>query len=333
MIRTRFAVVVGVSLGVIALSALAGIGLGSHPIPAATVVEALIDYDPANNDHIVVVQSRVPRVVMGIVVGAALGLAGALMQSFTRNPLADPGILGVNAGASAAVVVAIAYFGVTDVGGYVWFAFIGAAAGTVAVYLLGSAHRSTATPARMALAGTALSMVISAFTGMVLLSNEPVFLQFRYWTVGTLQGRGIPVLRAVLPFMVAGAVLAALLARPLNAIALGEQTARGLGVNARLVRLGTTLAVVLLAGGATAAAGPISFVGLAAPHVVRILVGPDHRLLLPGVLVVAPATLLAADTVGRIAVAPGELQTGISAAVLGGPIFVALARSRKLASL
>ncbi len=322
-----------VALVVLVLVSIAGIAFGSHRLPAAQVVQALVDYDPGRSDHVVVRQARVPRVLLGIVVGAALGTAGAVMQSFTRNPLADPGILGVNAGAAAAVVMGIAFLGVTEITGYVWFALAGAAGGAVLVYLLGSAHRSSSTPARMALAGAAVSMSIGAVTGMVLISHEPTFLRFRYWTVGSLQGRGMDVLFAVLPFIAVGLVLALLLARPLNAIALGEDAARGLGANIALSRVGAAAAVVLLAGAATAAAGPIAFVGLAAPHIVRAITGPDHRMLLPAVLVVAPAVLLTADLAGRVAVAPAELQTGIAAAVLGGPLFVALVRSRRMASL
>ncbi len=329
----RAVLLIGAGLAVIVLAGAAGIILGSHRIEPAVVIQALTAPDPTNSDHVVVLHSRIPRVLLGLVVGAALGVAGALMQSFTRNPLADPGLLGVNAGAAAAVVFAIAFLGVVEIGGYVWFAFLGAGIGAVVVYLLGVAHRSGATPARMALAGAAVSMAIGAATGIVLISNEATFQRFRYWVVGTLQGRGVDVVLTVVPFIVVGLVIAMLLARPLNAVALGEETARSLGTNLALTRAGTVAAVVLLAGAATAAAGPIAFVGLAAPHIVRALVGPDHRLLLPGVLVVAPAVLLLADVAGRVAVAPAELQTGITVAILGGPLFVALVRSRRMAAL
>ncbi len=201
------------------------------------------------------------------------------------------------------------------------------------VYLLGSAHRSAATPVRMALAGAAVAIVLTALTRSVLLSNERAFDDFRFWAVGSLQGRSFEVILTVLPLVLAGVLLCLLLGPALNAVALGEQTSRALGANPALVRAGAALAVVLLAGAATAAAGPIGFVGLAAPHIVRSVVGPDQRLLLPATLVVAPAFLVTADVLGRWAVAPAELQTGIAAAVLGGPVFVALVRSRRMASL
>ncbi|MFI7160937.1 FecCD family ABC transporter permease [Rhodococcus erythropolis] len=329
----RAGLLVVASVVVIVLASVGGLVLGSRNIPVATVLDAILSYDTGNNEHLVVIGSRLPRTILGLVIGAALGLAGALMQSITRNPLADPGLLGVNAGASAAVVIAIAYLGVTSVGGYLWFALAGAAVASVGVYMLGSAHRSAATPARMALAGAAVATAITALTSMVLISNEAAFNQFRFWAVGSLQGRGGDVIVTVLPFIAIGIVLSLLLIRPLNAIALGEDVAKGLGARTGPARAGSAVAVILLAGAATAAAGPLGFVGLAAPHIVRSVVGPDLRLLLPCVLVVAPAFLLLADVLGRVVTAPGDLQTGIAVAVLGGPLFVALVRSRRVASL
>lgn len=329
----RFSALVAVSLVLLAVAGVLGLAIGSHHIEWRTVLDALLAYDPGIDDHRIVVLSRLPRTVLTLVVGLALGLAGALMQSVTRNPLADPGLLGVNAGASAAVVVAIAFLGIGDIGGYIWFAFAGAAAASIVVYLLGVSHRSAATPARMALAGAAVSTALAAVTQSVVLSHEQAFNAFRFWSVGSAQGRGLDVTLAVLPFIAVGTLVALLLIRSLNAVALGEDMARSVGAAPGLTRAGSALAVVLLAGAATAAAGPIGFVGLAAPHIVRGIVGPDHRLLLPAVLVVAPTFLLLADVLGRAAVAPNELQTGIAVAILGGPIFIALVRSRRMAAL
>lgn len=313
--------------------AIIGLGLGSHPVPPATVVEAVFAYDPTRNDHLVVIASRLPRTVLGVLVGAALGIAGALMQSLTRNPLADPGILGVNAGASLLVVIGIAYFGIASVHGYIWFAFIGAALAAVLVHTLGSAHRSAATPVRIALAGTAVGIAITAVTQMVLISNEPAFQYFRFWAVGSLQGRGFDIILAVAPFVVVGVLLALLLARPLDALALGDGAAQALGTNVALTRGTTAIAVVLLAGAATAAAGPIGFIGLAAAHIVRRVTGDAHRWLLPCSAMVGAGLLVAADAIGRVLVAPMDLQTGISAALLGSPLFVLLVRSRRVAAL
>lgn len=310
-----------------------GLALGSGDVPISDVVSALLAYDPTNTSHVIIMHSRVPREILALEVGLALGLAGALMQSITRNPLADPGLFGINAGASLAVVVAIAWFGLVDPFGYVWFAFAGAAGAAIAVYLLGTAHRSGSPPARMALAGAAISVALAAATDILLLSNESLFQQFRYWAVGSLQGRGLDMAWLILPFVIGGVVLCWVIIRPLNALAMGDELARGLGMRPSLVRGAAAVGVVVLAGAATAAAGPIAFVGLAAPHIVRLVVGSDHRLLLPGVLFVAPTFLLVADVLGRWVVAPAELQTGIAAAILGGPIFVALVRSRRLATL
>ena len=329
----RTAALMACALAALALTAVVGMGLGSHPIEASTVVEAVVAYDPANDAHLIVVLSRVPRIVLGVVVGAALGLAGALMQSVTRNPLADPGILGVNAGASLFVVIAIAFCGVSEVSGYVWFSFAGAAAAALVVYLLGSARGHAASPVRIALAGTAVSIVIGALTQMVLLSNERAFNSFRYWAIGSLQGRDLDVTVAVLPFIAAGVILSLLLISPLNAITLGEDVATGLGTNTTLARAGVALAVVLLAGAATAAAGPIGFIGLGAAHISRFCTGNDHRRLIPAAVVVGATLLVVADTLGRVVVAPAELQTGVAAALFGGPVFVALVRSRKVSAL
>ncbi len=329
----RLASLIGVCSVVIVVCGIGGLALGSHATPMSAVPDVLTDYDPTNTDHVIVVSSRIPRAVLAIIVGVALGLAGLLMQAITRNPLAEPGLFAVNAGASAAVVIAIGFFGIVDINRYIWFSFIGCAVAAVLVYLLGTARRGGSGPARMALAGAALSVAIAAATDFVLLSNTQVFNQFRFWAVGSLQGRSLEVALTVLPFVLVGVVLSVLLIRPLNAMALGEDIARGLGVRPGFTRAGAALAVVLLAGAATSAAGPIMFVGLAAPHIVRLLVGVDQRVLIPGVLFTAPAFVLLADVLGRWIIAPAELQTGIMAAILGGPVFVALVRSRRLAAL
>lgn len=317
----------------LALTAVLGLGLGSNRIDPATVVSAIFAYDPSNNDHLVVVLSRVPRIALGVVVGAALGLAGTLMQSVTRNPLADPGILGVNAGASLAVVVAIAFLGVDSVSGYIWFAFVGAAAAATLVYALGSARGNVGTPVRIALAGTAVSIVIGAITQMILLSNEAAFNSFRFWSIGSLQGRDYDVILTVLPFIAIGILASLALIAPLNAITLGDDVAVALGTHTTAARFGVAFAVVLLAGAATAAAGPIGFIGLGAAHIARFFTGNEHRRLIPASVVLGATILVVADTLGRASVAPAELQTGVAAALFGGPLFIALVRSRRVAAL
>ncbi|MCK7643302.1 iron ABC transporter permease [Corynebacterium sp. P6145] len=334
--RTRrgrmWAVICG-SFTVVFAATLAGLFTGSHPVEPSVVIGAVTDFDPTDPDHLIVVRSRLPRIALGLVVGLCLGLAGGLVQALTRNPLADPGILGINAGASLAVCVAIGYVGVTDVSGYVWWAFAGAGVVSVVVYLLGSVTGGAASPARLALAGAAITMALSSVISMILLSNYTIFEHFRFWAIGSLQGRGPDVLTAVLPFVAVGCALALLLARPLNAMGLGDESAVGLGVRIGLVRLTTAVAVVMLAGAATAAAGPISFVGLAAPHLARRLTGPDNRVLIPAIMAIGPALLVATDVAGKVVIAPAELQTGIATALLGGPVFIALVRSRKAVGL
>jgi ABC-type Fe3+-siderophore transport system permease subunit len=275
----------------------------------------------------------VPRTALGLLVGLALGIAGALMQGHTRNPLGDPGLLGVTAGASLAVVVAIAWFGVGTPAGYVWFAFGGALAGTVLVYAIGSAGRGGATPVTLALAGAALSALLYALVRAVLVSDEQTLDSFRFWVVGSLAGRGAEVAWQVLPFIAIGLVLAVANAPALNLLGLGEDVARGLGQRVWPARAVGLTAITLLCGAATAACGPIAFVGLVVPHAVRAFTGPDHRWLIPCSGLLGAALLLTADVIGRIVARPGELQVGIVLALVGAPFFIALVRRRRTAGL
>ncbi|MBW4716875.1 FecCD family ABC transporter permease [Saccharothrix obliqua] len=311
--------------------ALLSVAVGARSVPLSTVLEALWSSD-GSYDALVVAQQRVPRTVLGVLVGAALGLAGALMQSLTRNPLADPGLLGVNSGAAAAVVSAIAFLGLTGPLEYVWFAFGGAAVAALVVYGLGSSGRA-AGPVRLALAGTAISAVLVAYTYAVQLADDKALDQFRFWIVGGLAGRDMDVLVRVAPFLVVGILVALFLARPLNVIALGDETGRALGANLGRVRLTAAAAITLLCGAATAAAGPFSFIGLTVPHIARSLVGADQRWVLPYSALLAPCLLLGADVVGRVVLPPSELEAGLVTAFLGAPVFIALVRGRKVAQL
>jgi iron complex transport system permease protein len=321
------------AVAVLLAVALASVAYGSKPMAIGTAWDALWSYDPSVDDHVIVRSLRLPRTAMGLLVGAALGLAGAVMQGLTRNPLADPGILGVEAGASLAVVVGIHAAGLTTFGAYVWLAFAGAAVASVAVYVLGSLGRGGATPVKLALAGAALSALLGSLTTAVLLTDVATLDQFRFWVVGSLAGRGADVAAGVAPFVAVGALLAFGSARALDTLALGDDVARSLGQRVGLARATAALAVVVLAGAATAAAGPIGFVGLTVPHVARAVCGPDHRWLLPWSAVLAPTLLLAADVLGRLVARPAEVQVGILTAVLGAPFFIALVRRRKLAEL
>ncbi|MHC0430304.1 FecCD family ABC transporter permease [Streptomyces sp. O3] len=321
-----------VAVAALVVIALLSVWLGTRGIPFTSTWDVLWHND-GSKAAVVIHDYRIPRTLLGLLVGVALGVAGALMQALTRNPLADPGLLGVNLGASTGVVVAIGFLGVGSVLGYVWFAFLGAALASAAVYLLSSAGRGPATPERLIVAGAALTAVLYAFNSAVLLLDPEAFDAFRFWTVGTLGGRNIDVVYVILPFVVVGLAIALALARPLNALALGDQAGRALGVRVGQTRGLGAVAVMLLCGAATAAAGPIGFVGLAVPHVARFVVGPDQRWVLAYSTLLAPILLLGSDVLGRVIGRPGEVQVGIVTAFLGAPLFIALCRRRKLVML
>jgi ABC-type Fe3+-siderophore transport system permease subunit len=325
-----------VLLGLVALvlaASLASIAVGTRSLAPGEVWRALFDSDPTSEAAVIVQQLRVPRTVLGLMVGAALGMSGALMQGHTRNPLGDPGLLGVTAGASLAVVVAIAYLGVTTPSGYVWFAFAGALAGTVLVYAVGAAGKGGATPVTLALAGAALSALLFAMVRAIVVSDSATLDSFRFWQVGALAGRGAEVAWQVGPFIAVGVVLALANSPALNLLGLGEDVARGLGQRIWLARVVGLAAITLLCGAATAACGPIAFVGLVVPHVVRALTGPDHRWLVPCSALLGAALLLVADVLGRVLARPGELQVGIVLAMVGAPFFIALVRRRRTMAL
>ncbi|MER5929084.1 iron chelate uptake ABC transporter family permease subunit [Streptomyces sp. NPDC002054] len=320
------------ALGALLVIALLSIWWGSRDIPFSSTWDVLWHPD-GSQTAVIIHEYRIPRTLVGIVVGIALGLSGALMQALTRNPLADPGLLGVSLGASTGVVFAIGFFGVATALGYLWFAFAGAAIATVVVYLLGSAGRSLVTPDRLVVAGAAVTAVLWAFNSAVLLLKPRAFDQFRFWTAGSLAGRRMDVFWVVLPFIVVGLLLALALAPSLNALALGEEMGRALGVNVGRTRAIGVIAVMLLCGAGTAAAGPIAFIGLVVPHMARFVVGPDQRWLMAYSALIAPILLLGSDVLGRVIGAPGELQVGIVTAFIGAPVFLALCRRRKLVML
>jgi iron complex transport system permease protein len=331
-LRARRVTLVLTLLGLLVLASLASLAVGAKPIPLDEVWSAIWYPGGAEND-IVVRALRAPRTVLGIGVGIALGVVGALMQGHTRNPLAEPGILGVNAGAAFFVVVGIYALGVTSLFGYVWFAFAGAFAAAVVVFLLGSLGRGGPTPVTLALAGVAVTYLLSAFTSALVLADTATLDAYRFWAVGALAGRDADIALQIAPFIVVGLVLAFANAPALNLLSLGEDTARGLGQNVRLARGVGLAAITLLSGAAVAACGPIAFLGLVVPHVARYFTGPDHRWLLPAAGLTGAVLLLTADVIGRVVVRPGELQVGIVLALVGAPFFVALVRRRTLVQL
>ncbi|MGY1747177.1 FecCD family ABC transporter permease [Blastococcus sp. SYSU D00695] len=309
----------------------ASIAVGSRPIGLGAVWDALTTPGLDTEEAVIVRELRIPRTLLGVLAGLALGAAGALTQGHTRNPLGDPGLLGVTAGASFAVVLSIWLLGVTAPSGYVWFSFAGALVGSVVVFALGAAGRGGATPVTLALAGAAVSALLFALVQAILVSDQETLDGYRFWVVGSLAGRDAGVAAQVAPFIAAGLVLALANAPALDLLGLGEDVARGLGQRVWLARLTGLAGVTLLCGAATAACGPISFVGLVVPHVVRAFTGPRHRWLVPCSALLGAVLLLTADVVGRVLARPGEVQVGIVLAFVGAPFFIALIRRRRLA--
>lgn len=321
-----------VAVVVLLVAVLLSISVGSRSIPLDRVWGLV--FSPDGSEEATIVQDlRIPRTVLGLLVGAALGMAGALMQALTRNPLADPGILGVNAGAACVVVIGIAVFGYVDPAVQVWFAFVGAGLATLIVYGVAARGGSGATPVRLALAGIALTFALYAVVQGITTLKPEVFDQYRFWQVGSLADHEKERAWQVAPFVGGGIVLALLLARPLNALALGDDVSRALGAHVARTRALGALGVTLLCGAATAAAGPITFIGLTVPHVARAICGPDQRWVLPYSMVLAPILLLVADVIGRVVTRPGELQVAIVTAVIGAPVFIAIVRRRRIAQL
>ena len=306
--------------------------VGANPMAPGTVLDTLLGGGTAES-RFVVWDQRIPRTAAGLVVGAALGVAGALMQAFTRNPLADPGILGVNAGAAFVVAVGIAFFGVTSPLGYVWLACAGALVLTVAVYAIGSAGGQAAGPVRLTVTGVAIGAVFAGLTTGLTLTHPDAFDRMRGWSAGSLLERGFDVVLPVLPLVLVGLALALGAASGLNSIALGSDVARSQGVSVRRIQLVVLAAVTLLAGSATAVAGPLVFVGLVVPHLVRWTLGTDQRHIVLGSMLLGPVLVLLSDVLGRVAVLPSEMPVGVVTAFVGAPVLIALVRRRTATAL
>jgi len=321
------------SLALFSLFVLLSLRCGSLEIDNATAWNALFDYDDRIQGQIVVRELRVPRTLLGAVAGACLAVAGAITQGVTRNPLGAPGILGVNTGASFAIVTAIFVGGFVSPEGYVWFSFIGAAGAAVLVYAVASVGPGGATPVKLALAGVVITALLGAWTTSLLLLDQETLDQARFWLAGSIAGRGTDEIALLWPIIVTALISAMALGRQVNLLSMGEDVAAGLGQRVNSVRAISAAVVVALAGGAVAIAGPVAFIGLAIPHMVRSLVGPDYRWIILYSLVLGPCLLLGADVVGRVVVRPSELQVGIVTAAIGAPFLVYLVRFTKLAEL
>lgn len=313
------------ALAALLLVVLASLALGVRDINPAEVWRALTAPVAGLVDHDVVLDQRLPRTVVGLVAGVALGTAGTLIQGITRNPIADPGLLGLNSGASLAVVCAVWLFGITSPIGYVWFAFLGAAAAAAIVFSVGRGQ-----PVRLALVGAAVTALITPLITLVLLQDQQAFNLYRFWSVGSLTGRGLDTVAWLWPFVVVGVVLAAVLSHRLNMLALGDDVATALGQRVGTTRALAAIAIVLLAGTATSLAGPIALVGLVVPHAARRLVGTDYRWIMAIGALLGPVMLLTADVLGRLILPRSELEAGVVAALLGAPVLIAVARGRNV---
>ncbi|MFF9427893.1 FecCD family ABC transporter permease [Streptomyces sp. NPDC014746] len=315
-------------LAVLVVGAVASVAVGARALSPAEVWHGLFagpDPDQKLTEIRLIVQTvRVPRTVLAIVAGIALGVGGALIQGYTRNPIADTGLLGVNTGASFAVVAAISLFGFTDPFQYVWFAFLGAALAGVVVFGLSSIGRGAGNPLTLALAGQGVTVFLAAMTTAVALSDKAALNALRFWNAGSVAGVSFGVIWPVTAFVAVGLVLALATLPSVNLLNLGDDVARGLGVNITLIRTVGIIAITLLAGAATAACGPIAFLGLMVAHVARYLAGPDYRWLVPYAGLLGAVVLLLCDIVGRLVVRPGELEAGILVALLGAPFFAVL---------
>lgn len=318
---------------ILALVLLASLAIGARTIAFPEVLQALFSPDMSNPAHIVVLELRLARTLTGLVVGSALAISGALIQTVTQNGLADPGILGINSGASFAAVMGIWAFGLGGSTAIGWAALVGAGAATLAVLTISNLGGARGNPAHLILGGAAVVAILGALTSAVLLNAQQDLNTFRFWVVGSLSAGGSSQathILALAPFFAAGVVCAGLAARGLNSLILGETVAQSLGITPARVRLVALLGVASLAGAATAAAGPIGFLGLVAPHVARAAVGAHVGWVMLLSAVIGPFVLLSADILGRIALAQGEIQVGIMMAALGGPVFVAVIRRMRV---
>lgn len=326
--RTLWLVALVFALGALAA---ASIAIGTRDVAWEDIGLALSGQTDNIGQAAVLV--RIPRTVLAIVAGAALAVAGTIMQGVTRNPLADPGILGVNMGASLAVVVGVVWFSIESAQAFIWTAILGAGCSAVFVYTIGSLGRGGATPLKLALAGAATSIALSSLVVAFVLTRNDLAGGLRSWQIGGVGGATFERMEHVLPFLAGGFVISLLSARKLNALALGDEIAAGLGERVAWARAAATLGAILLCGATTAVCGPIGFVGLVVPHLCRLLVGIDHRWLLPFSAVTGACLLLVADVVGRIIARPSELDVGIVTAFVGAPFFIWIVRRQRVREL
>ncbi|WP_273426292.1 iron ABC transporter permease [Marinobacter sp.] len=314
------------SLALVGATLVASLILGQITVTSHDLYNSLFSYSPGDLEHLVVRSERVPRTVIALVVGAGLAVSGVLMQSLTRNPLASPGILGINAGALFLVVVGASLFSLTAPSQLIWLAFIGAAVAASLVYFLGHEPGRGVSPVRIVLAGVALTAMFVSFAQGLLILNQERFESMLFWIAGSVSGRSLEAVAPLLPVIGVGLLLSLVLSRQLNLLGLDDEVTQGLGMNVGQIRLLTGLLVIILAGTSVAIAGLIGFVGLIVPHIARGVLGTDHRWLIPGSALIGGALLMGSDTLARLLIPPREVPIGVVTALMGTPLFLYLAR-------
>lgn len=326
---------IGIYLGSIlflGLCVLASLAWGSKNVGFSEAINALLNSTDLSFSALVV-RERIPRTIFGIMAGASLGISGALMQSITRNPIADPSILGVNTGASLFVVIGIAYFNISSANQYIWLALAGAGITAVIVYFIGSIGNGGTTPIKLALAGAATSAVLTSLVSAIILPRSDAMDKFRFWQVGSIGGATWDSIRLILPFVIFGLIISVAATPALNVLALGDDVATGLGVNIGVIRVICAVAGVILSGATTAIAGPIAFIGLMIPHTIRLIFGSNLNGIVPLSAIGGAALLIISDVIGRVIGSPGEVQVGIITAFIGAPILIMIARKAKVRAI
>jgi iron complex transport system permease protein len=329
LLKSNTAKVFGLLVGIILflLSICASILLGYTETTWKMAIEAYTNFN-GSNEHLIIQTTRVPRALIAAAVGSSLAIAGAIMQALTKNPLASPGIFGVNAGAGFFVVLSVTFFSAASLNQLTWSAFLGAAVAAVTVYFLGSLGREGLTPMKLTLAGAAIAAFFASFTQGLLVINEKALEEVLFWLAGSVQGRDLEILLSVFPYLSIAWIASLLLANSINVLSMGEDVAKGLGQKTALIKVGCAFVIVFLAGGAVAIAGPIGFIGVVIPHLARSLVGIDHRWVIPFCGILGGILLMLADVGARYVIMPEEVPVGVMTAIIGTPFFIYIARRR-----
>ncbi|RUQ26008.1 iron ABC transporter permease [Peribacillus cavernae] len=327
LLKTQFQKTVGLYLCLVLLLFLicASIVYGYTDTSWKVALEAFTDFN-GSKEHLILQSVRLPRSLIAACIGASLAISGVLMQTLTKNPLASPEIFGINAGAGLAVVISVTIFSAGSTQAYTWVSFLGAAIAAIGVYIVGSFGREGLTPLKLTLAGSVVAVLFSSITQGFLVISETTLDQVLFWLAGSVQGRKLDTLTAVLPYLAVGWVISLLLASKLNLLSMGDDVAKGLGLKVGFIKLTAASCVILLAGGAVAIAGPVGFIGIVIPHITRAIIGIDHRWIIPYSAMLGGILLLAADILARYVIMPQEVPVGVMTAIIGTPFFIHIAR-------